>query len=113
MRSTIYASYYWRYLSYSQPINKYLCIFTFAWILFFVYAVAVWFQFLQTFFYFLCFWIWGFMWRIMIQSNPKCILFIYLFYCDLDLAPCISDLEISQHTWLTVFSHLEETRFIC
>ena len=48
MRSTIYASYYWKYLSYSQRINKYLCIFTFAWILFFVYAVAVWFQSLQT-----------------------------------------------------------------
>ena len=39
--------------------------------------------------------------------------FIYLFYCDLHLAPCISDLEVSQHTWLTVFLHLKETMFIC
>ena len=106
MQSIVYASNRWKYLSYSQSIIKYLCIFTFLWIKFSVYVsfcvcgskpciwcVGVWFQSLQTFLLSV-FLIWGFMWGIMI----RCIYFS--FYCDLHLFAYNSDLEVSLHTSL-------------
>ena len=105
MPYTIYAYDRWKYLSYSQSIIKYMCIFTFAWIKFsvyvsfpacgpklYIYCVGVWFQSLQTFLLSV-FLIWGFMWRIMIRSNLRC----NFFNCDLHLFACNSDLEVSLH----------------